>query len=261
MSAPDRLEGAALVTGASMGIGRAIAADLARRGMRVAVSARGATELEDAAAAIPALAVPGDVTVAGDARRMVAAAESELGPLELLVNNAGINSFGSLHGSDPDRSWQTIEVSLRGSLLVSHAAIAGMLARGRGRIVNVCSNAALRAGGGAYGVAKAALIRFTDTLAAEVEAGGVRVFGVSPGTVRTRMTSGHPELEAMPASSWFPVERIAELVAALAGGGADALSGRFIHVTDDLERLIAESERVRDEDLYQLRLRTLDGPR
>jgi NAD(P)-dependent dehydrogenase (short-subunit alcohol dehydrogenase family) len=251
----------ALVTGGSLGIGRAIAEELARRGMRVAVSARGAAGLETAAAEIPALAIAGDVTQPGDARRMVERAETELGPLELVVNNAGINNFGLLSEADPDRSWQTIEVSLRGSLLVAHAAVRGMVERGRGRIVNVCSNSALRPGHGAYGVAKAALIRFTDTLAAEVAGNGVRVFGVSPGMVRTRITSGRPELESQPASAWYPAERIATLVATIASGRADPLNGRFIHVMDDLEQMLAESDRVEREQLYQLRLHTLDGLR
>jgi NAD(P)-dependent dehydrogenase (short-subunit alcohol dehydrogenase family) len=242
-------------------IGRAIAEQLVRSGMRVAISARGVEGLEAAAREIPALAVAGDVTQPHDARRMVERAEAELGPLDLVVNNAGINNFGLLSESDPVRSWQTIEVSLRGSMLVAHAAVGGMVARGRGRIVNVCSNSALRPGGGAYGVAKAALIRFTDTLAAEVADRGVSVFGVSPGMVRTRITSGRPELEAQPPSAWFPAERIATLVATLASGRADALSGRFIHVMDDLERILAESDRVRREELYQLRLHTLDGLR
>src|SRR5439155_6960215 len=79
------LEGAALVTGGSMGIGRAIAAELARRGMRVAVTARDAGALHAAAAEIPALAVAGDVTRADAVRRMVETAERELGPLELIV--------------------------------------------------------------------------------------------------------------------------------------------------------------------------------
>ena len=251
----------ALVTGGSLGIGRAIAEELARQGMRVAVSARGAAGLEAAAVEIPALAIAGDVTRPDDARRMVERAEAELGPLELVVNNAGINNFGLLSDADPARSWQTIEVSLRGSLLVAHAAVGGMVERGRGRIVNVCSNSALRPGGGSYGVAKAALIRFTDTLAAEVADKGVRVFGVSPGMVRTRITSGRPELEAQPASAWYPAERIAALVAAIASGRADALNGRFLHVMDDLERMLAESDRIGREELYQLRLHTLDGLR
>jgi NAD(P)-dependent dehydrogenase (short-subunit alcohol dehydrogenase family) len=256
-----RLDGVALVTGGSMGIGRAIATELVRRGMRVAVSARDARALEVAAAEIHALAVPGDVTDADDARRMVDTAEERLGPLELVVNNAGINNFGLLHESDPERSWETITSSLRGSLLVSRAALPGMVSRGRGRVVNVCSNSALSPRGGAYGVAKAALLRFTDTLAAELEGKGVKVFGVSPGMVRTRITSGRPELEALPASAWSPPERIGTLVADIASGRADSMNGRFIHVMDDLERMLAENERVRREELYQLRLHTLDGLR
>ena len=192
---------------------------------------------------------------------MVESVEQKLGPLQLLVNNAGINNFGLLHESDPERSGRPSLPSLRGSLLMSRAAVPGMVTRGRGRVVNVCSNSALGPRGGAYGVAKAALIRFTDTLAAELEETGVRVFGVSPGMVRTRITSGRPELEAQPASAWYSAERIATLVAIIASGRADALNGRFIHVMDDLDRMLAESERIRQEDLYQLRLHTLDGLR
>jgi 3-oxoacyl-[acyl-carrier protein] reductase len=251
----------ALVTGGSMGVGKAIAQELASRGMRVAISARGAAALHEAAPQIPALPIAGDVTDAGDARLMVETAERELGPLELVVNNAGINNFGLISREDPERSWQTIEVSLRGSLLVSHAAVTGMVRRGRGRIVNVCSNSALKPGGGAYSVAKSALIRLTDTLAGELEPDGIRVFGVSPGMVRTRITSGRPEMESQPASAWYRAEQVAALVAEIASGRVDALNGRFIHVMDDLERMLAEAGRIGAEELYQLRLHTLDGLR
>jgi NAD(P)-dependent dehydrogenase (short-subunit alcohol dehydrogenase family) len=122
---------------------------------------------------------------------------------------------------------------------------------------------------GAYVVAKTALTRFTENLAAELVNSGVSVFAISPGTVRTGMTEYVLESEAgkkwLP---WFrklydrgldvPAEKAAQLVVQLATGRADALSGRFIDVSDDLANLLDRLEEVKRDDLYMLRVRKLD---
>ena len=124
--------------------------------------------------------------------------EAELGPLDLLVNNAGTESAsGPLWEQDPTDWWRVFEVNVRGPMLCCRAVLPGMVERGRGRIVNVGSGGSylpVRAGsialGTAYGPSKAALGRFSELLAAQVGGLGVHVFLISPGLVRTALT-GH----------------------------------------------------------------------
>jgi NAD(P)-dependent dehydrogenase (short-subunit alcohol dehydrogenase family) len=123
---------------------------------------------------------------------------------------------------------------------------------------------------GAYAVAKTALTRFTENLAAELINFGVRVFAISPGTVRTAMTEHLLESEAgKKRLPWFrklyergpgvPAEKAAQLVVQLASGRADALSGRLIDVADDLAKLQVRLEEVKRDDLYMLRVPKLDS--
>jgi NAD(P)-dependent dehydrogenase (short-subunit alcohol dehydrogenase family) len=246
----------ALVTGGGRGIGRAIASALARAGAAVAVLARSTDQLAEAVGDIEraggrAVAVPADVTDRAAVEAAIARAEAVLGPLDLLVNNAGVaGPVGPLAESDPDAWWRCVEVNLRGPLVCSRAVLPGMLARRRGRIVNVASGAGTRALPflSAYVVSKTAVIRLTENLAAEVEGHGVRVFAIQPGTVRTAMAEAVLRSEqARRWVPWFadlfeqghdvPPERAGELVAFLASGRADGLSGRFLAVEWDVEAL------------------------
>jgi NAD(P)-dependent dehydrogenase (short-subunit alcohol dehydrogenase family) len=264
----------ALVTGGGRGLGRAMALALAAAGARVAVVARSPDQLAQTAALIAgaggrALAYPADVTDRQAVEEVVRRVERELGPVDLLVNNAGAGGpIGPLAESDPDDWWRCLEVNLRGPLLCAHAVLPGMLARRRGRIVNVASGAGTRAIPylSAYVAGKAALIRLTENLAAEVGEQGVRVFAIQPGTVRTAMAEEALRSEAgrrwLP---WFrevfergqdvPPEPAARLVVFLASGGADALSGRFLDVAWDVAGLAARAGEVEREDLCVLRLR------
>src|SRR5262245_45706763 len=245
----------AIVTGASRGIGRTIAEHLAAAGAAVALAARSAEALAEGAAAIAgaggrAVAVPVDVTDRAATERLVGEVERQLGPVDLLVNNAGANTvFGPLWEVDLDAWRRDFDTNLLGPLLCARAVLPGMVARGRGRIVNVASAAgtAPRPHFSAYGLAKTALVRLTETLALEAAPHGVCVFALHPGRVLTPMNA------AMLASPgfrrWFPgmVRRVeggqfpwmtadpaARLVVALAAGAADALSGRYLDVeTDD----------------------------
>src|SRR5262249_43251371 len=127
--------------------------------------------------------------------------------VDLLVNNAGVGGpVGPLAEADPDAWWRCLEVNLRGPLLCSRAVLPGMLARRRGRLVNVASGAGPRAipNLSAYVTGKAALIRLTENLAAEVKQYGVRVFAVQPGTVRTAMAEAVlNSAEARQRLPWF----------------------------------------------------------
>jgi NAD(P)-dependent dehydrogenase (short-subunit alcohol dehydrogenase family) len=246
----------ALVTGGSRGIGYAVAARLARSGLRVAIAARSASELGAAAAGLASgggspLAVPVDVSVEADVSRLVGAVEQELGPVDLLVNNAATClAVGPLAASDPQAWWRDVEIGLRGPFLCTRAVLPSMTARGAGRIVNVVSAAANRPAPlmTGYAAAKAALVHLTSSLAAEVRDTGISAFAVAPGTVRTRLTEGLLATEdgrrclgRTDPDSWFEADRAADLVSFIASGRADVLSGRFLHVLDDVEALVREA--------------------
>ena len=246
----DRLEGVALVTGGGRGIGAGVARELADAGMRVAVTARTAEQVEAVAQEIGGIALVGDVSHREDVERWVA----ELGEVDLLVANAGINGpTGNAWEAAPDEWWQVFEVNVLGVYLCCRAVIPGMLERGRGRIVITGSGAAYLPGGGgspAYAASKAAVWRFGETLARQLE-GRIPVFVISPGLVQTEMTSSFPD-----DAPWTPPELAPRLVRALASGRADALSGRYIHAEhDDVDDLVRRADEIRENDLNAIRLR------
>jgi len=259
----------AIVTGGGRGIGRAIALMLADAGAAVAVTARSTAEIDETAALITArggrtIAVAADVTDADGVARAVAETETRLGSASILVNNAGISGPDTpLWETDPDDWWRTIEVNLRGPMLCARAVLPAMVRSGRGTIINIGSYAGVRpdsGGFGAYATSKAALVRFTDSLAASAGAHGVGVFTVSPGLVHTAMTDASDLFQGIPQSEWSPPEQVAQLVVRLAAGDGARLNGRFIHVADDLDELVREADRIEREGLYTLRLLKLSGP-
>jgi len=271
---PSRLDGqVALVTGAGRGIGRAIALALGDAGAAVAVCARSGDDVTGVAGEIAgrrghALAIRCDVTGRQEVASMVAAVQETLGPVDLLVNNAGqLGPVGPLAAADPDQWWQALEVNLRGPLYCTRAVLPGMLARGRGRIVNVSSGAGLAAIPmlSAYVVSKTALYRLSENLAAETRGHGVMVFAIDPGLVRTAISEsalscGEPSIE-----QWFtdafadqqdvPAESAATLVVYLASGAADVLSGRNIDMSRDVAQMVARAAEIEEHDLYVLRER------
>jgi NAD(P)-dependent dehydrogenase (short-subunit alcohol dehydrogenase family) len=256
----DTLTGVALVTGGGRGIGAGIARELAEAGLRVAVSGRTRARVEAVAAEIGGLALVGDVSRRGDVEEWVARVTAELGPPDLLVNNAGIESArGPLWEQDVDVWWDVFRVNVLGAMLSCRAVLPAMVERRAGRIVNVGSGGSylpVQAGtialGTAYGASKAALGRFSELLAAQVWDFGVRVFLISPGLVRTRMTEGWFPDDA----PWTPPELAPRLVRVLASGRADALAGRYLHAEhDDVEELIQRADAILAEDVNAIRLR------
>lgn len=264
MSRADR--GVALVTGAGRGIGRAVAERLAADGWRVAVAARTEAEIDAVASAIGGLPVRLDVTDAGAVTRAVGEIEQALGPVELLVANAGLaGPVAPLWEQEPKEWWRVVEVNLGGPFLCARAVLPGMIERGRGRIVAVASNAAfiplaseLLPPVSAYASSKAALVRLVEAIAAEAGHYGVTAFAVSPGTVRTAMTDGL--FADLPEESWSSPGLTAELVRRIADGALDALSGRYVHArNDDWETLPGRATEIVEGDLMTLRLRQIDG--
>ena len=258
---PDDLSGrVALVTGGGRGIGANIARELAAAGMRVAVAARTREQVEQVAREIGGLALAVDVSDEGSVERMVQDTERELGPIDLLVNNAGIagSSDRPIWEEDSADWWRVFEVNVLGAYLCCRSVLRGMVARGGGRIVNVGSGGAhlpVRAGGGggatSYGPSKAALNRFGEVLAGQLERHAVAVFTISPGLVRTALTERLAD-----DAPWTPPDLAPKLVRVLASGRADRLAGRYIHAEhDDIEDLIARADEVLAEDLNAIRLR------
>jgi len=170
--------------------------------------------------------------------------ENELGPIDLVVANAGrFAAAGPVWESDPDEWWRDVEVNLRGPQLALWAALPGMLARGAGRIVALGSGIGIEGASyaSAYSSSKAALMRLFESVALELDGTGVSVFVMSPGFVATEMTDfpeellmHKPELRGSALTEGIPPERAAQLVLALASGRHDAASGRYLRLITDL---------------------------
>jgi 3-oxoacyl-[acyl-carrier protein] reductase len=242
---------AALVTGGGRGIGRNIALELAAAGMSVAVTGRTREEVEATASEIGGRALVGDVSRREHVERWF----SEVGDVDVLVCNAGmsIDEDGAAWELDPADWWHVFEVNVLGVYLCCRAVIPGMVERGGGRIVNVASGAAYLPGlnSTAYGASKAAVHRFSEALANQLEPQGIPVFSISPGLVKTRMTESFGD--DMP---WTPPELAPRLVRALASGRLDKLAGRYLHAEhDDIDDLAARADEIVANDLNAIRLR------
>jgi NAD(P)-dependent dehydrogenase (short-subunit alcohol dehydrogenase family) len=242
----------ALVTGGGRGVGANIARELSSAGARVAVSARTREQVEQVAEEIGGLAVVADVTDRTSVDAMVEQVEGKLGPIDLLVANAGRNVHEQRAWEvEPSDWWNVFEVNVLGVYLCSRAVIPRMLDRGEGRIVITGSGAAYlpHSGSTAYSASKAAVWRFGNVLADQLE-GRVPVFVISPGLVRTEMTKAAPD-----DAPWTPPELAPHLVRVLASGRADALTGRYLHAEhDDIEDLIRRADEIRERDLNAIRL-------
>lgn len=256
----------ALVTGGGRGIGRGIAHGLAKQGWEVAVTARSADQLSETVklAEGKVIAVPGDVSDRTSVKALVRSVEFMLGPVSLLVNNAGIaGPLRPFWESNPDEWWRCQEVNLRGPMLCCRELLPGMIARQAGRIVNVVSGAGCRAYPemSAYVSSKTALIRLSEQLALELKPHGISVFPIMPGLVRTQMSEEARHqlpfvqklfddgLEVTP-------DVVAKLVLTLASGVADSLSGRLFSVADNVEEIVGRAEQVQANEMHLLRVRT-----
>ncbi|PZF82226.1 SDR family NAD(P)-dependent oxidoreductase [Jiangella anatolica] len=257
----------ALVTGASRGIGRALAAGLAARGIAVGLLARDRALLDEAVEecrshGVTAVGVTADVTDHAAVAAAVSAVAEGLGGIDLLVNNAGVieSAEGPFLDTDVEESWRVVEVNVRGPLLVTHAVLAVMLAGGGGRIVNLNSGHGfkpVRTYTG-YAISKGALARFTGLLDLQYRDQGVRAFDLAPGHVETEMTTAMPMHAGR--TEWTAPEDVVDLVAAIAEGRLDDLGGRFFRAgTDTPESLLALRDDILAHDARTLRLPTA-GP-
>jgi short-subunit dehydrogenase len=195
--------GVAIVTGASAGIGAATASELARRGGRVVLAARGANGLEAQARSIAnnggeALAIPTDISDSEQVEHVVARAHDAFGQVDVLVNNAGIGWTKLLVNSTPDEIRQIVDINLTGAILMTRAVLPGMLERGRGAIVNVSSVCGRVAVEPLYSATKYGIRGFSLSLRRHLARSGVSVSLVSPGNIRTEMTKDIDEPMAEP---------------------------------------------------------------
>ncbi len=185
----------AIVTGGGRGIGAAVARALTARGVAVTVFSRTRAELDRVVAErAAALAVAGDVRREEDVARLVAEHERALGPVDVLVNDAGILVRGLAEAISAAVFREVLDVNLTGAFLCARAVIPGMKARGHGRIVNVTSISGTlgTAEASAYNASKWGLVGLTRCLAEELRPHGVQCVGVSPGSVDTEMLRRTP---------------------------------------------------------------------
>lgn len=251
----------AVVTGASRGIGAAIAERLAQAGAAVAVTARTAREgdhpFEGSIATVVdkinedggrAIGVPADLSVQDDRKRIVETVTAELGPIDILVNNAAITYFEPVSEFTEKHYRLMFEVQVRAPFELAQLVLPSMRERKRGWIVNISSGAARhpvgppytgRIGGGTvYGMCKAALERFTTGLASEVYGDNIAVNVVSPsGLVVTPGVKHHRLDEFTPPERQEPVEVMAEAVYALASGDPATLTGKVTYAKEILAEL------------------------
>jgi 3-oxoacyl-[acyl-carrier protein] reductase len=234
------LEGkTALVTGASRGIGRAVAVELAGAGATVVIGYRsGAEEAKAVATEIGGRAVQADVSDAEEAKRLV----EDAGDLDILVNNAGITRDGLLMRM-PDDDWHAvIETNLGGVFHTCRAAARGMMKKRGGAIVNVSSVVGVHGNPGQtnYAAAKAGIIGFTKSLARELGSRGVRANVVAPGYVETRLTEALPDelkelmLQNTPLGRFGSPEDVAGAIRFLCSDEASFITGEVLLVDGGL---------------------------
>ena len=236
----------ALVTGASGGIGRHLAHGLAARGATVAGLARSGDRLvaamDDVADATGArtLAVAADVTDPDAVQAAVTQVLAELGPVTLLVNNAGLIDAAEvpLWETDPAQWWSVVASQVRGPFLLAHAVLPGMVAAGGGRVIGLASGLGTRGSDvySAYSAGKTAQMRITEGIDLAGAPHGVRAFDLAPGVIDTAMTRAMPMHDGR--TEWTRPEDVVALAVAIAAGELDQWSGRFLRAgADDLDTL------------------------
>ena len=253
----------AVVTGASRGIGEAIAVRFAMEGARVVVSAR---TVEEADHFLPgtikatvkkitdaggeAVAIKSDLAVAEDRESLIKETEERFGPVDILVNNAAVTWFVPVHDFSEKKFRTMMDVQVWAPFELAQACLPSMLEQGGGWILNISSHAAIHPdarapgghGGTVYGMCKAALERFTTGLAQEVYDAGIGVNVISPGLVATPGVVHHKLINDSNKDRVTPVEHMAEACLRLCHGDAKSLTGRIDYADQVIEEFSLEPE-------------------
>lgn len=244
----ENIEKTALVTGASRGIGRAIALALASKGFAVALNYAGShdaaeavkKEIEDAGG--KAFTVQGDVSKSEEVDRIFKTVKDEFGGLDVLVNNAGINRDALLIRMKESNWDDVIATDLKSDFLTTKAAAAMMMRKRKGSIINISSVVGIMGNIGQvnYAAAKAGVIGLTKACAKEMAARNIRVNAVAPGFIETAMTDGIPEkiregmIASIPMGRMGQPEDIARAVCFLASDDASYITGQVLVVDGGL---------------------------
>lgn len=276
---------AAIITGGSQGIGKAIARAFLAEGCSCLLVARTHSALDTAVKELSSIGPPvsafaADVGAPDEVSAAVRRARSDLGALDILVNCAGVyGPIGPSTDVDPNAWWGVLRVNLFGTFLCTRAVLPHMLRQGHGKVINL-------AGGGAstpfprfsaYAASKAAVVRLTETLAEELRGSGIDINAIAPGAVNTRLldhvlaageAAGEEFLQRsrrQKADGGTPPEKAAELAVFLASALSDGLTGRLISaVWDDWPHMAARIPEIMASELYTLRrvaASTSDGAR
>lgn len=239
----------ALITGGSRGIGRVVALNLAKEGYNItfcytsneAAAKETAAEIEKTG--VKALAVKADVSNESDVNALVQVARDAFGPIEVLVNNAGITRDGLLlRMSEKDIS-DVLDTNLKGAFFCTKAVLKDMMKSRYGKIINITSIVGVtgNAGQSNYAASKAGLIGFTKSVAKEYGSKGICVNAVAPGFIETEMTEKLPEevkntyLERISLKRFGTPEDVANVVSFLAGHKSDYVTGQVIEVTGGMQ--------------------------
>jgi gluconate 5-dehydrogenase len=237
----------ALVTGSSRGIGKALAAGLVEAGATVVLNARGEErltqtrdELADSHPGASIHAVPFDGTDSAEVARGIDAIESEVGPIDILVNNTGMQ-HRTTFVDFPEDVWNALlSTNLTSAFLVGREVARRMTSRGRGKMINICSvqSMLVRPGIAPYSATKGALAQLTKGMCADLGPAGIQVNAIAPGYFRTELTAPLVEDEAFtswveghtPAGRWGDVEDLIGALRFLSSDGSDFVNGQILYV-------------------------------
>ena len=265
----------AVITGGARGVGKAIVKAYIDRGAHVAIVDMLEEQLQETAAEMEkaggtVLPVFTDITIPSQVDAMAEKVQNELGPIDILINNAGTFSvIGPVWEVDPERWFRDIRTNLYGSFLVCHAVVKGMVERKSGYVINVVSSGGVgdpHAYSTSYASSKTGLMRLTEGLAKEAREHGVKVFAIAPPAILTEMTrfimndpggqKWRPGFgKIFEEGRAAPPEKVAKMAVEIVSGKADALTGRYFLVSRDLDDIIEQTDEIVSKDLMTLRLR------
>jgi 3-oxoacyl-[acyl-carrier protein] reductase len=235
----------ALITGATGGIGEAIARDFARAGATVVLTGRNEAKLAELATEISgAIVIPADLSAPGAATDLITKTIEKAGKLDILVNNAGLTRDTLLMRMTDEQFDEVMNVNLRSAFQLCRAAVMPMMKNKFGRIINISSIVGYIGGPGQanYAASKGALVAMTKSISAEVASRGITANCIAPGFIKTAMTAGLPEelkdayLKQIPAGRLGEPADIASAAVFLASDEASYINGNTIHVNGGMMR-------------------------